>query len=184
MNAMALTFHFKAGEAQSREAGHYFGLVANEILVTGLGDLEARQIVITQDEQPPMPLRLWAADEPTPEELGELAPWIRRVHADMHSLRMPESRVPTITALMQRWVETRHGDRTFFAELLDPAHAFTPDEDNVLSLAVIGGEAVMLSTRNVMYVKLDRDRFGLAIAGKGSFLIERVSGNLPHAQRA
>lgn len=182
---MALTFHYKAGEAQSRAAGRYFELVATELLGTRLDGLDARPLVITQDDEQPMPLRLWSTSDPTPENLGDLVPWIRQVHSEMHDLGLRATRPSMAAAFAQQWMETRHGDRTFFAEMLDPAHAFSPDEDNVLSVGVIGGETVLLSARNVMFVKLARDQFGLAIASKGSFLIERGAGlSHSHALRA
>lgn len=173
---MALTFHYKAGEAQSRAAGHYFGLVANELIGAGLGDLDAQHLMITQEHEPPMPLRLWANSDSTPETLGTLAPWIRQVHADLHDLGTLHTRPSLVAPLVHGWMAPCHEDRTFFAELLDPSHPFTPEEDNVLSVGVIGGETVLLSARDVMFVKLAAHQFGLAIASQGSYLIEQVAG--------
>lgn len=182
---MALTFHFKAGAQQSREAGQYFSQVANELLETGLADLEARQLVLTEDGQEPMPLRIWTTKEPTSDDLGELVPWIRTIQADMHGLSIRGTDLTRAIDMMKRWVVQRHGEQNFFAEMLDPAHAFTADEDNTLSIGVLGGETVMLSARNVMFIKLGADQFGLAIARKGSFLIERsAEKEQVHARRA
>ncbi len=182
---MAFTFHYKAGAVQSREAGRYFSLVGNELLESGIADLEARQLVLTEDGQEPMPLRIWTATEPTSEDLAELVPWIRSVRTDMHDLAKRGGDLTKTPDMVQRWMRMQHGAKTFFAELLDPAHAFTDDEDNALSLGVIGGETVMLSARNVIFMKLASDQFGLAIANKGSFLMERVTEReQAHARRA
>lgn len=181
---MALTFHYKAGEVQSRAAGHYFGLVANEILGARMGDLEAKHVMISQDGAPNMPLRLWIPTEPTPECMGELIPWIRQVHEDLHGLGLQRSRPILDTTMVQRWMEGPQADGTFFAEMLDPIDAFTQNEDSLFSLAVVDGETVLLSTPEVMYVQLASDQFGLAIAHKGSFLIERTYGKGAHALRA
>lgn len=182
---MALTFNFKAGDQQSREAGQYFSQVANELLETGLSDLEARQLVLTEDGQEPMPMRIWTSKEPTSDDLSELVPWIRTIQTDMHGLSGRGSDLNKAIDMIKRWVLERHGEQSFFAEMLDPAHAFTADEDNTLSIGVLGGETVMLSTRRVMFIKLAADQFGLAIARKGSFLIERSDEREPvHARRA
>ena len=181
--AMALPFHYKAGEAQSRAAGHYFGLVAHEILGARLGDLEAKHVIISQDDAPNMPWRLWMSSEPTSESMGELAPWIRQVRDDLHGLGLRQSRPVLATTMVQRWMEAPRAEHTFFAEMLHPAAAFAQDDDSLFSLAVVSGETVLLSTPDVMYVQLASDQFGLAIAHKGSFLIERGHGH-PHALRA
>jgi hypothetical protein len=182
---MAITFHFKAGAQQSREAGQYFSQVANELLETGLHDLEARQLVLTEDAQEPMPMRIWTTKEPTPDDLGALVPWIRSLLVDMGRLSERGSDLSKAVAMVKQWVQERHGEQSFFAEILDPAHAFTADEDNTLSIGVFGGETVMLSARNIMFIKLASDQFGLAVANKGSFLIERNKApELVQARRA
>lgn len=182
---MALTIHFKAGAQQSREAGRYFSEVGNELLETGLQNLEARQLVLTEDGQEPMPLRIWTAQEPSSDDLGELVPWIRMVSAEMAEISKRGADLNKVADMLKQWIGTRHGDRNFFAEMLDPAHAFTEDEDNVLSIGVIAGETVMLSARNVIFMKLGPDQFGLAVASKGSFLIERTTEREHvHARRA
>jgi hypothetical protein len=182
---MALTFHFKAGAEQSREAGQYFSLVGNELLETSLRDLDARQLVLTEDGQEPMPLRIWTATEPTTEFLGEIVPWIREVKAVLYTMGKRGAELQRVTAKVKQWIELHHGEQSYFAEILDPAHAFTDDEDNVLSIGVVAGETVMLSARDVIFMRLTQDQFGLAIANKGSFLIERGAESEPvHARRA
>lgn len=182
---MALTFTFKAGAQQSREAGQYFSQVASEMLETGLGDMAPCQLVLTEDGMEPMPLRIWTGNEPTSEDLADWVPWIRSVHAQMHDIGSRKADLGLATQAAERWVQERHMETTFFAEILHPAHAFTPDEDNTLSVGILGGETVLLSSRNVMFMKLATDQFGLAIAQRGSFLIERISPDRQaHARRA
>ncbi|MBL7952771.1 MAG: hypothetical protein JNM62_13750 [Flavobacteriales bacterium] len=178
---MAFTFHFKAGAAQSREAGRYFSSVGNEVLGSGIEGLEPRQLVLTEDGHEPMPLRIWSANEPTSTELTALVPWLRTVRGEMGQMAKRDADLTDVPVIVTRWTDTAHGVQTFFAELLDPAHAFTDDEDNTLSVGVVAGRTVMLSARNVIFMKLDPERFGLAIANKGSFLIESVAEQM-HAQ--
>lgn len=180
---MAFTFHFKAGAAQSRDAGLYFSQVGNEILASGLETLEARQLVLTEDGHEPMPLRLWSAHEPTGEDLGSMVPWIREIRHELFRIATAQVEPLATHDMVQRWLTTPHATDTFFAELLDTAHAFTTDEDNTLSIGVVAGETVMLSARDVIFMKLSPDQYGLAIANEGSYLIERVPDSAQHHAR-
>ncbi|MEO8589133.1 MAG: hypothetical protein ABI432_07190 [Flavobacteriales bacterium] len=171
---MELRFSFKPGSRQSLEASRYFTLLGADLLNAHLPPYEPLQFLLTEDHGSPLPLRIWTAQPHVRYRLGILIPWVRQVSEGMRALGRYESDVQEVMEFITAVMATRHAEETAFVESLNPEHAFTPDEDNELSIGLVGGETVMLSARNVMFTKISSGLFGLSVARMGSFLIEQV----------
>lgn len=171
---MTLRSSFQPGLQQSLEASRYFMTLAADLLNDHLPPMDPKQFLVTRNSQETIPLRIWAGGNMTDDHILELLPWVRAAKDGIITLEhrsVPEEEVERI---VWSWATTRRTGETFFIEMLNPAHAFTPDENNELSVGVIGGETVMVSARNVMYVKLGPGVFGLSVARKGSYLFEHI----------
>jgi len=170
---MALRITFEPGPKQSLEASRYFSDVSADILTAALPSVEPRHILYMQNGKAPLPMRIWATQMSDQQRLTGFMDWVRQVAKGMFALGH-RSDIAATMELAQTWLQQRHTQGDLFVEMLDPAHAFTPDENNELSIGIVDGETVMLSARNVMFAKLSAGLFGLTVAGMGSWLIEQL----------
>ncbi|HMC97084.1 MAG TPA: hypothetical protein VKG92_05510 [Flavobacteriales bacterium] len=184
---MALRFDFKPGPQQSVEATRYFMLLGAELLQAYLPPLDPKQLLLTENGHPPLALRIWSEHHLSQERMTDLLPWIRALAEGMDKLSRHPGDLEEAQYLTRMWMSSRHREETFFIEKLNRAHAFTTDEDVELSIGVVGGETVMLSARNVMFMKIGQGLFGLSLARTGSYVVEQVGAREPmpvHARRA
>lgn len=173
---MALRFNFKRGTQQSMEASHYFMMLGTDLLTSYLPPLEPKQLLFTEPGHEPLPMRIWCAEGLAHDRVQELLPWVRSLSTSLDTLSRRPGHEEDVVPLIKEWMDARHAKDTFFIEVLNPAHAFSPDEDNEMSIGVVAGETVMLSARNVMYVKLEPGLYGLSVARVGSYLVEHIAG--------
>ena len=170
---MALCINFEPGPQQAYQASRYFTEVNAELLGTCLPPVEPRQLLIIEKGSPPVPVRVWSAESSVQDELADLLPWLRQLTHDVRTLGRTADMARAME-LATSWSHARPEQKNLFLELLNPAHAFTYDENAELSLGIMAGETVMLSARNIMFAKLSAGLFGLSVAGLGSLLIEQA----------
>lgn len=158
------------------EASRYFMMLGTDLLSSYLPPLDPKQLLFTEPGHEPLPLRIWSAQGLVYDRVQELLPWVRSLAKSLDTLSRRPGHEEDVVPLIKEWMAVRHAEDTFFIEVLNPAHAFSPDEDNEISIGVVAGETVMLSARNVMYVKLESGLYGLSVARVGSYLVEHVAG--------
>lgn len=175
---MALRITFEPGPQQSVEASRYFTEVSSDIMSSSLPVVEPRHLLFMEKGQAPLPLRVWSSHNSIQDGISSFVPWLREVAEGMRTLGR-QSDIGGAMELARTWLKARHMEGDLFVEMLNPAHAFTEDENNELSVGIVSGETVMLSARNVMFAKLSPGIFGLTVAGMGSWLIEQFEGKEP-----
>jgi hypothetical protein len=177
---MALHYAFKPGREQSMQANAYFRLLASDFVERGILDMEPTQYFFEEEERPPMTLRVWTGSGNT-VRLREMLPWLRAVCAGLARLEKSEDSVPAVIPPLMRSTDP---SATCFIEMLEAESAFTKQERNILSVGVLAGESVLLSTMNVLFVRLAEGLHGLSIFDQGSWLIEDVPSDRSFAMHA
>lgn len=169
---MVLRTTFKHGAKQSYLASHYFTTVAEELVRTFIGDMEPRQYLVVPLLGEPMPLRMWSRNDLMGEDRSHRMEQLNTLHADVLKLSNEKVEPSDVGEMVQRWSFAFDPDTNFFLEQLHPGQSFHSEDPPLLSLAVLGGHVNMLSAAKVMYVCMDNELLGLAVAGSGSYLLE------------
>ena len=178
---------FKSGTKQSLQAAGYFSSAAEEAMEGVIAGLTARQYVINLHDDSKLRLRIWSNAILDEQDMPELLAWLQGIHKDvilLHDDARHDSRLPH---MVENWTMARHGGVNFFMEQFDGEAPESPDTVADLSIGVLGGRTVMISTNTFMFTQLQDGVHGLAIANKGSYLIEKVSGEkaaVQHFRRA
>ncbi|MCB0765304.1 MAG: hypothetical protein KDB84_11395 [Flavobacteriales bacterium] len=171
---MPFRVSFKAGMKQSLLAARYFSATAAEVMDGVITGLTERQYAIGINANEQLRLRIWSEDEFLEEDMQELVEWLRGVHRDIVLLHRHGLKECELPELLKDWFTLRSQGRSFFLEQLDPETQDINKADPVLSLGVMAGHAVMVSTNTLMFTELERGMFGLSIARHGSYLLEQV----------
>lgn len=151
--------------------------LAADLLSGFLPTVEPRRMLLLEDGHDPLPLRIWDAMPSMRNQLAAMIPWLRDTAEQTRMLGQHGKKdVKYALELARTWMGLRHAEGAAFLEMLNPAHPFTDDECNELSVGILQGETVMLSARNVLFVKVSTGLYGLTVAGWGSFLFERIEG--------
>ncbi len=167
---MALHLTFKVGKRQSFQAVRYFSQVASDMVAEFSPGMRTQRFVIQGERE--MPLRIWSIAGLMEEHVLALLPWIRQVGKDIRRLENITTSMDQVQEIVEDWAAARQGATSLFIEQLNPAHAFTSDENLDLTLGILGGETVLISAPRTMYVKQEFGLYGLAVAGQGSYLVE------------
>lgn len=182
IKGMALRTTFKHGAKQSYLASHYFTTVAEELVRTFIGDMEPRQYLVMPSLGEPIPLRMWSKDDLMGEDRARRMEQLNALHADVLKVSGEKVEPYEVGEMVQRWLLAFDPDTNFFLEHLHPGQSFHSEDAPLLSLVVLGGHVAMLSAAKVMYVRMDNELFGLAVAGSGSYLLEPDAAHGPIQQ--
>lgn len=169
---MVLRTTFKHGAKQSYLASHYFTTVAEELVRTFIGDMEPRQYLVMPQLGESVPLRMWSKDDLMGEDRARRMEQLNALHSDVLKLSDEKVEPYEVGEMVARWLQAFDPEANFFLEHLHPGQSFHSQDAPLLSLAVLGGHVTMLSAAKVMYVRMDNELFGLAVAGSGSYLLE------------
>jgi len=169
---MSLRISYKPGVQQSQLAANYFqgsieGLLEN--MIDGLGVHDHR---IQADDGPCLNLRVWSAKPLLEHELNELFEWMLSLRADIHSLHEAPDDVNGLAAKVVDWLQVRLGGADLFVELSIVPKDTEQDDSLEFVLGMVRGRSVVVSMDTLLFTWLDRDIFGLALAGHGSYLLE------------
>lgn len=164
---MALIYTFAPGASQAEAAGDYFMGLANDLADEALDNMVPKQLILQEPEGSNLNIRLWALPGrviPVRRMLG----WIRQIMRQMEDLARPHgkpmSHMPTL-------MTSPEPEATCFIEVLG-RRCFTPFEEHLLTIGLRQGRTNLLSSPKVMMVRLEEELAGLAIHGRGSWLIE------------
>ncbi|MCB0790834.1 MAG: hypothetical protein H6595_11785 [Flavobacteriales bacterium] len=170
---MALHISYKPGEQQSLQAARYFHEAVEGLVATMVEGLDRNEYTIPASEGAGLLLRIWSADALDDERLHDLFDRILAVRADLQKLRETPDDPQCVVPIATNWLAEHLGGADLYLELsleLDGEAAPTPE----FSMALMRGRSVMISTDTLFFSWLERDVFGLTLAGHGSYLLEVV----------
>lgn len=184
---MTFRISFRSGIKQSFQATKYFRSVAEGLTNMFIPTLEPRQYVVGFPTGEMLPLRVWSSVKGLDDRLDELLEWVGSLHRDIRSLHRGATRDRELQHMVRNWLDIHCDGETFFLEQFPPSRSPEFDDEAApdLSIGVLGGHTVMVSTDTLMYVRLDDDVYGLALARHGSYLLEEVKeGDAPAGRAA
>ncbi len=168
---MALHITFKPGEKQSQQAARYFNAVVGTLVESVVQGLEEREYRISGGKKAVLRLRVWSEAPLEEEELHALLDHILTVRRDLAELQQGPHAPERLAPFAQNWLSPHLGGMDLLVELAiaPPEGAAEPVPE--FSMGLLRGRSVLISTDNVLFTWVDRDLFGLTLAGHGSYLL-------------
>lgn len=167
---MSLSISFKPGQRQSFAAARYFNGAAEEALHESIIQLKPRQYHLELPLGRSMRLRIWSAEQFDEDRAGRVLQWLQGLHQDIDTLSDRAQRDELLGDIIRGWSAANHDGLTFLLEHWGDAPS--AKEDPLLTVGVLGGRMVMLSTDALMFAQLHDGLCGLSLARYGSYLIE------------
>lgn len=177
--SMAWKLEFAPGAGQALHAGHYFNAVANDLVDEVLTGMCPHHYRFEPADAPHLALRIWAYEQPSDATVADVLHLMQAARRDMLALLRRNAPMERIADFFKRWLGAQWATCTLFVEKLHAREAFSPGERLDLSLAVLGGQLHMLSTGTAMFIRHAPGTYGLALAGRGSYLLEEVQAHEP-----
>lgn len=171
---MPLHITFKPGRKQSHAAARYFHGAVESLVENTMDGLELRRYRISGPEGTALLLGIWSVDELGQATLHELFDWLSDVRHDLQTLREGPDQLPELAT---NWLTQRLGGVDLLVELTVEVPGATVDGQVELSLGVVRGRSVMISTDTLLFTWLEQDIFGLSMADHGSYLLEVVESD-------
>lgn len=181
---MELRISFKPGMKQSFTAARYFNGMAEEALQDSIARLTPRQYLITLPDDDKLRLRIWSLEEYDEERTQQAVAWLHGLHEDVNALVTSDRRDEQLGEIISLWLAAEIGQESFFIEELNGPPTGKPESDPELTLGVLGGQLVLLSTESIMFARLQPGVFGLSLARYGSYLIEQENADSRQMKRA
>lgn len=180
---MAFRISFRSGIKQSLQATRYFRSVADGLTVALIPAMRPRQYMVGFPSGEILPLRVWSIADRFDGHLDALLDWLSTLHRDIRALHRGGTRTRELQRMVRNWLDIHCEGETFFLEQFPPSRSssFDPDGSPDLSIGVLGGHTVMVSSNTVMYVRLEDDVYGLSLARHGSYLLEKLPDSKGHA---
>ena len=169
---MALNVTFKPGTKQSLVAARYFNGTAEEAMNAVIAGFSPRLYRIMLQDDASIDLRIWSETEFEEEEIQGLLEWLRELYQDVKVLNRPVLEQAEFEQVVLGWLAKRDTLLNFFLEQLADDDSEDTQVEPELSLGVLGGHTVMISTNTVMFTQLEPGIHGLSIAQRGSYLLE------------
>ncbi|MCB9184915.1 MAG: hypothetical protein H6591_13480 [Flavobacteriales bacterium] len=170
---MELRISFKPGMKQSFTAARYFNGTAEEALQDSIARLTPRQYLISLPNDDKLRLRIWSKEEYDEERTQHAVAWLQGLHEDVDAIVRSERRDERLGEIISLWIASENEQESFFIEELKGPPGEQPEDDPRLTLGVLGGQLVLLSTESIMFARLQPGVFGLSLARYGSYLIEQ-----------
>jgi len=169
---MALHISYKPGKAQSEQAARYFQESVGTLLDNMMSGLEEHTYVVDGRSGPSLRLRTWSRSELQEGRLHELFDRIVAVRSEVQALERGGIQQDQVHRTVFKWLEVSLHGEDLFVELtiVDPGSG--AEERPALSLGLVQGRSVLVSSDRLLFSWLDQDIFGLAIADQGSYLFE------------
>ena len=171
---MPLRVDHVEGQGQYLAASSYFCTSIREIVRNSTATLGCTNYFIIGDGGQHMPVRLWG--DPAARSHGVVhTPIAQRVMSTVEAVHgcdgSPE-KIKEAIARIPHHIDNG-GHRTFFIELLDEEQGpFTDHERTRLVVGIVDDMLEFVSTDHLQFVHLDDGMYGMAVSGKGSYLIK------------
>lgn len=169
---MAISISYKPGKAQSEQAARYFQEAVTGLLDSMLEGLQEHTYRIDGQNGPSLKLRTWSRQELQDVQLHAMFDRIVAVRSEVQGLERGPLTQDMVGRTITGWLERTLEGMDLFVELTLVHPDQRSDERPALSLGVLRGRSVLVSSDNLLFTWLDQDIFGLAIAEHGSYLVE------------
>ncbi len=169
---MMIHYTFLPGVRQAQQAASYFKDVAGELIDAHVSTMDPRQYLVMDPDVGRLHMRIWTQGAYNTDAILYLVPWLRDLKRDATRFQDGAIDDESVHAFMEELLGMDNGTFTFFLDVLNPMHAFTPKEFNDLSIGVVGGSLVLFSANNLIGVELGTGLFGASLAGYGSIQCE------------
>lgn len=169
---MPYQLRFASGTEQAVHAGLYFHTVANDLVDDTLAHVRPNHYRVGPGTPPRSVLRFWSHGQPASENVLNIAAVAAALQREASALLRAKHREANVLDFFQRWLGLVWPEPAFFLEKLKARDAFTQNERLDMSLAVLGGRLAMFSTGALMFVQQAPDLYGMAVAERGSYLVE------------
>ncbi len=170
---MVMHVTFKAGEQQAYEAARYFREAVEPVvalLIEGFGRTDQR---LVGEHGAALVLRTWSAAPLAEEEWHDLIEQLLELREDLLHLHEINARPDALAPIAANWLSEHLHGRDLYVELaVDEALPNDNENPPILSLGMLRGRAVLLSSDTALFIWLQQDLFGLTVAGQGSYLLE------------
>ena len=169
---MAISISYKPGKAQSEQAARYFQEAVTGLLDAMLEGLQEHTYRIDGQNGPSLKLRTWSRQELQDAQLHAMFDRIVAVRSEVQGLEQGPLTQDMVGRTVSGWLERTLEGMDLFVELTLMHPDQRSEERPALSLGILRGRSVLVSSDNLLFTWLDQDIFGLAIAEQGSYLVE------------
>ncbi len=181
---MELRANFEPGAMQSLQAASYFDEVVASAVEPCVSTWPGRSYTMDLIPGEALQWSIWSAEEWSETELSELFVWVLILREDMERLQSDLLPEHTVAGMVGNWLALRHAGRSFYMEGSVVEDGVLRMDGPEMSLGVWKGRTEMLSTNGVLYTHLYDELFGLALAGRGSYLLEDRKDRLSTLRKA
>ena len=171
---MAIRISFKRGIRQSQQAARYFHGIVDGLIEEMVHGMAVHDYNIAALNGPSLHLRVWSPTILKQEELAELMDLLMTLRGQIHDLLEGPAGRQRVSQLASEWLADRMGGADMYVEVNIVNNDAQVDMRSEFTLAIVHGRCAMMSTDQCMFTWLDRDMFGLTLAGHGSYLLELV----------
>ena len=171
---MAFRISFKRGSRQSLQAARYFHGVIDGLIHEIVEGMDVQDHYITTMKGPSLHLRIWSQLPLQRETLHELMDLLMTLRQQIHDLLEGPAGRQRVEKLAREWLTRHLGGVDLYVEVTIVNNDSRVDERSEFTLAMVHGRCAMMSTDQCLFTWLDRDVFGLTLAGHGSYLLEFV----------
>ncbi len=173
---MSVRITFKPGIKQAQEAARYFHEAMNGLVEAMIDGLEEHSYLIRSSEGPSLRLRTWNTGELAQEQLHELFEWLIALRNDARDLLEEPPDATLLKNKVATWLGVHLGGVDMLAELSIAPEGNEAESLPQFTLGLQRGRSVMISTDTLLFTWLEKDIFGLTLAGHGSYLCELEAG--------
>lgn len=181
---MELRANFEPGAMQSLQAASYFDEVVANTVEPCVSTWPGRSYTMEVGPGEALQWSIWSDDEWTETELGELFVWVLILRDDMERLQSDLLDERSVAGMVGNWLALRHAGRSFYMEGSLIEDGILRMDGPEMSLGVTKGRTEMLSTHGVLFTRLFDGLFGMALAGRGSYLLENRMDRLSPLRKA
>ncbi len=155
-------------------AAAYFRGIVNGLVTEMLDGLAPQRFHITGIQASELHLRSWSSVVIDQERLHELLELLMDLRSEVRELQEGRVARQDVVALAAGWLSEHLNGADIYVEVSVRNTEIHQEEQPEFTMAMIRGRCAMMSTDQCMFTWLDRDMFGLALAGQGSYLLEVV----------
>lgn len=171
---MPIRISFKRGIRQSQQAARYFHHVVDGLIGEMVSGMAVQDHHIASLKGPSLHLRIWSLRALQQQELHELMELLMTLRGQIDDLLEGHAGRQRVGRLASEWLADRMDGADLYVEVTFVKNDSRMDERSEFTLAIVHGRCAMMSTDQCLFTWLDRDIFGLTLAGHGSYLLELV----------
>ncbi len=171
---MAIQIYFKPGAKQARVAADYYQEVIRTFVADHVDHLKPEHFLVVQEGEKDTALRIWSAFGIEGSEVADHTKLLQSTSACFRRLRRGHGSITEVTEVFQMLREELLKDARQIV-LLERLVLRTERVTQVAGLR--GDELVFVNGPGYVFTSLGDGLYGLALEGRGSYLIERAEND-------